>query len=128
METAEDVADESTEVLLPSGETITASSPELANVITAAVAGTPIAEAFSWQGITIPAPGSTVYEPVDPAGLTAGDIGIFSDRHALSLGNGTALVDNQIAPITAIGGAGFLGWQHPPKPEPAARPAVTTTP
>lgn len=128
VETAADGAEESTEVLLPSGATITASSPELANVITAAVAGTPIAEAFSWQGITIPAPGSTVYEPVDPASLTAGDIGIFNDRHALSLGNGTALVDNQIAPVTAIGGAGFLGWQHPPKPEPAARAAVTTTP
>ncbi len=128
VEDSADMATAATEVLLPSGETITAPSPELANVITAAVAGTPIAEAFSHQGITIPAPGSTVGEQIDPARLTAGDIGIFTDRHALSLGNGTALLDNEIAPVTAIGGAGFLGWQHPPKPEPATRPAVTTTP
>ena len=128
VQTAADVVDGSTEVLLPTGQTITAPSPELANVITAAVAGTPIPEAFDRQGITIPAPGSTVDEPVDPAGLAAGDIGIFTDRHALALGNGTALLDNAIVPSTAVGGAGFLGWQHPPKPEPATRPAVTTTP
>ncbi|MGI9162068.1 MAG: DUF4226 domain-containing protein [Mycobacterium sp.] len=128
VQTPADAANGSTEVLLPGGETITAPSPELAKVITAAVAGTPIPEAFSRQGITIAAAGSTVDEPVDPAGLTAGDVGIFTDRHALSLGNGTALVDNEIVPVTSVGGDGFLGWQHPPKPEPAVRAVLTTTP
>lgn len=127
VETAENAADDSTEVLLPTGETITAPSPELANVITAAVAGTPIAEAFSRQGITIPAPGSAVETPIDPAGLGVGDIGIFTDRHALSLGNGKALLDNAITPIAAIGGPGFLGWRHPPESAPASRPELTTT-
>ncbi|MGV1087392.1 MAG: DUF4226 domain-containing protein [Mycobacterium sp.] len=117
----------STDVVLPTGETITAPSPELANVITAAVAGTPIPEAFTRQGITVPAAGSPVAEPIDPAQLTAGDVGIFADRHALALGNGKALLDNQIQPITAIAGPGFIGWQHPPKP--AERPLpVSATP
>ena len=50
-------------VVLPGGQTITAPSPELAAVITAAVAGTPDTDAFRLQGITIPAPGSPVSEP-----------------------------------------------------------------
>lgn len=92
--------------------------PELAGVITAAVAGTPIPEAFSRQGITIPPPGSPVDAPLDPAQLVPGDIGVFGDRHALALGNGNALLDNQIQPVTAIGGPGFIGWQHPPAATP----------
>lgn len=95
---------------------LTASGAELTNVITAAVAGTPIPEAFAQQGITVPAAGSPVADPIAPDQLVAGDIGIFTDRHALALGNGKALLDNQIQPITAIGGPGFIGWQHPPDP------------
>ncbi|HQC78242.1 MAG TPA: DUF4226 domain-containing protein [Mycobacterium sp.] len=95
---------------------LTAAAPDLTNVITAAVAGTPIPEAFARQGITVPAAGSPVADPVEPDQLIAGDIGIFTDRHALALGNGKALLDNQIQPITAIGGPGFIGWQHPPDP------------
>lgn len=104
-----------TDAALPDAETVTAPSPDLAGVISDAVAGTPIPEAFSRHGITIPAPGSAVTEPIDPALLSAGDVGVFADRHALALGNGKALLDNQIQPVTAVGGPGFLGWQHPPK-------------
>lgn len=103
------------EDVVPQADAVAAPAPELEKVITAAVAGTPIAEAFSAEGITIPAAGSPIAEPVDPAQLAAGDIGIFADRHALALGNGKALLDNQIQPVTAIGGPGFIGWQHPPK-------------
>ncbi len=110
-------AEPGADVVLPSGETVTAPNPELAKVITAAVAGTPIAEAFASQGITIPAAGSPVSDPVDPRGLQAGDIGIFTDRHALALGNGQALLDNTVQPVSAIGGPGFIGWQHPPRPQ-----------
>jgi hypothetical protein len=60
--------------------------------------------------------------------LVPGDIGVLADRHALALGNGTALLDNQIQPITNVVGPGFLGWQHPPgptttNPQPPAVPA-----
>lgn len=126
-------------VELPTGEVITASSPELAKVISAVVAGTPIAEAFQSQGITLPAPGTVVTGPLDPVSLAAGDIGVFSDRHALALGNGKAVLNNQIQPIANIAGPGFLGWEHPPSPGAAnqsddpespapTRPAVTVTP
>lgn len=43
-----------TPVTLPDGETVTAASPQLAAAIQAAVGGTPIAEAFQQQGMTIP--------------------------------------------------------------------------
>ena len=106
---------------LPDGQRFTAPSPQLAAVIAAAVAGTPIPDAFSGQGITIPAPGSPVVAPVDPAVLVPGDIGVFGDRYALALGEGKALLDNQIQPIDGFAGRGLIGWQHPPEP-------VTTSP
>lgn len=86
------------------------------SVIAAAVAGTPIPDAFAAQGITIPPPGTPVTPALDPARLRAGDIGILADRHALALGNGKALMDNQIQPIETVNRPGFLGWQHPPAP------------
>lgn len=126
-------------VVLPTGEVITARSPELARAISAAMTGTPIAEAFQRQGITLPAPGSDVPNPLDPEVLQPGDVGVFADRHALALGNGKAVLNNQIQPIANIAGPGFLGWLHPPVPgavtptddqdAPApTRPAVTAAP
>ncbi len=117
-----------TTVQLPSGEIVTAPSPELARVITAAVAGTPVAEAFRQQGITIPAPGSAVTEPVDPNRLAAGDLGVFADRYAVALGNGKALLNNQIQPAESVTGPGFLGWEHPPRPGALSTSAETTEP
>ncbi len=128
-----------TVVHLPNGESVTASSPQLAAAITAAVAGTPIPEAFRQQGITIPPPGSAVPHPVEPARLMAGDIGVLTDRHALALGNGKAVFNNQIQPIASVTGPSFLGWEHPPQPGARAesgssnqptptRPAVTAGP
>ena len=48
---------------LPTGETVTAASPELAAAIKAAASGAPIADAFQQQGITIPPPGTAVSAP-----------------------------------------------------------------
>ncbi len=105
-------------VHLPDGGTVTAPSPEVAAAMTAAIAGTPIPEAFRQQGITLPAPGSAVTAPVEVTRLIPGDIGILPDRLALALGDGDALIDGQIRAIAAVTGPGFLGWQHPPAPEP----------
>ena len=115
-------------VELPDGQTVNAPSPQIAAAITAAVAGTSIPDAFRQQGIILPPPGSSVVAPVDAATLTPGDIGVLTDRYALALGNGTALLDNQIQPIVNVAGPGFLGWQHPPgpttpNPQPPAVPA-----
>jgi hypothetical protein len=103
-----------TTVTLPDGETVTAASPQLAAAINAAVGGTSIAEAFQQQGITIPPPGTTVTNPIDPPRVSAGDIGILVDRHALALGAGKALLDGQIQHIATVSGPSFLGWEHPP--------------
>jgi hypothetical protein len=101
-------------VILPNGETVTVGSPQLAAAIKAAVSGTPIAQAFHQQGITIPPPGTAVTDPIDPLRVIPGDIGILSDRHALALGHGKALLDGQIQHIATVSGPSFLGWEHPP--------------
>jgi hypothetical protein len=105
-----------TTVTLPNGDTLTAASPQLAAAIEAAAAGTPIAEAFQHEGITIPPPGTAVPDPLDPAQLAPGDIGMFTDRHALALGESRALINGQIQHISTVTGPGFLGWEHPPVP------------
>ena len=112
-----------TTLTLPDGETVTAASPQLAAVITAAVGGTPIAEAFQQQGITIPPPGTAVAEPIEAPQVSPGDVGVFVDRHALALGPGKALLDGQIQHIATVSGPSFLGWEHPP-----AASATMTTP
>lgn len=128
-----------TPVTLPDGETVTAASPQLAAAIQAAVGGTPIAEAFQQQGMTIPPPGTAVANPIDAPHVSPGDIGMFTDRHALALGPDKALLDGQIQHIATVSGPSFLGWEHPPasaasattptKPEPPTptRPATSST-
>ena len=101
-------------VQLPDGQNVTAPNAQLAAVITAAVAGTPIPDAFSAQGITIPAPGSAIPVPVESGRLVPGDIGLFADRHALALGSGQILLDNVIQPLGTMADAGFIGWLQPP--------------
>lgn len=102
--------------------------PGLSDVIAAAVAGTAIPDAFAQQGITIPDPGTPLSAPLDPAEVTAGDVGVLTDRHALALGNGKALLDNQIQPIEAVNRPGFLGWMHPPAPHAGAPSGATAVP
>ena len=53
--------------------------------------------------------------PLTAAEVVRGDVGVFADRHALALGNGKALVDNQIQAIDTMNQTGFLGWSHPPE-------------
>jgi len=108
-------------VTLPDGETVTAASPQLAAAIKAAVGGAPIPEAFRQQGITLPTPGTAVTDPVDPPQVIPGDIGMFTDRHALALSRGNVLLDGQIQRIATVSGPDFLGWEHPP----AATTSVT---
>jgi hypothetical protein len=118
-----------TAVTLPDGDSVTAASPQLAAAIKAAVGGAAIADAFHQQGITIPPPGTTVTDPVDPLQAIPGDIGILTDRHALALGHEKALLDGQIQRIATVTGPSFLGWEHPPAATaPAAPPAEPHTP
>jgi hypothetical protein len=80
-----------------------------------------------------------VSNPVDALQVSPGDIGMFTDRHALALSPGKALLDGQIQHITTVSGPSFLGWEHPPaatasattpaKPDPPTptRPASSST-
>jgi hypothetical protein len=125
---AEPPASGPTTVTLPNGETVTAANPRLAAAIEAAAGGTPIADAFRQEGISIPPPGTAVTDPVDPSRLTPGDIGMFTDRHALALGESRALVNGQIQHISTVNGPSFLGWEHPPVPVTTAAPDRTDPP
>jgi Domain of unknown function (DUF4226) len=117
-----------TTVTLPDGETVTAANPQLAAAIKAAAGGTPIADAFRQEGITIPPPGTAVIDPVDPSRLTPGDIGMLTDRHALAIGQSRALLNGQIQHISTVNGPSFLGWEHPPGPVATAAPDPTDPP
>lgn len=117
-----------TTVSLPNGETVTAANPQLAAAIKAAASGTPIADAFRQEGITIPPPGTAVTDPLDPSRLAPGDIGMLTDRHALALGQSRALLNGQIQHISTVNGPSFLGWEHPPGPVTATAPDRTDPP
>lgn len=116
-------------VRLPDGATTSVANPQLAAAMQAAAAGQPVAEAFRRQGIDLPPPGTPVTTPVDATRLRPGDIGVFTDRHALAVGDGKALLDGQVHLVDNLRGPGFLGWQHPPvavqEPAPAGEPAPT---
>lgn len=117
-----------TTVTLPNGDTVTAASPQLAEAIKAAAGGMPIPDAFQQQGITIPPPGTAVTDPVDPSRVEPGDIGMFTTRHALALGQSRALLDGQIQHISTVKGPSFLGWEHPPAAVTATAPARSDPP
>lgn len=117
-----------TTVTLPNGEAVTAASPQLASAIKAAAGGMPITDAFRQQGITIPPPGTAVSDPVDPSRVAPGDIGMFTNRHALALGESKVLLNGQIQHISTVKGPSFLGWEHPPAPVTTTAPVRTEPP
>ncbi|WP_343600531.1 DUF4226 domain-containing protein [Mycobacterium sp.] len=117
-----------TTVALPNGDTVTAASPQLAAAIKAAAGGMSIPDAFRQQGIAIPPPGTAVTDPIDSSRLAPGDIGMFTTRHALALGDSKALLDGQIQHVSTVTGPGFLGWEHPPAPVTAGAPAGPVAP
>ncbi|CAJ1495749.1 DUF4226 domain-containing protein [[Mycobacterium] holstebronense] len=116
-------------VRLPDGETRTVANPQLGAAMQAVADGQSVVEAFRGQGIHVPPPGTPVAAAVDVASLRPGDIGVFTDRHALAVGAGKALLDGQVHLAENLRGPGFLGWQHPPalaqEPAPPAEPVAT---
>jgi hypothetical protein len=113
----------------------------LANVGKAVAEGTPIADAFRQNGMTIAPPGAAVPNPMDPSRLTFGSIGQFTDHQVFAFSKDLVLINGQIHPISDVAGPGFLGWMPPPDlpaaplappttsaPTPAAAPAHGLTP
>jgi Domain of unknown function (DUF4226) len=116
---------ESTQVRLPNGDMVMAPTPQLAKVLTSAIGGTPIGEAFRQYGLPIPPPGTAVPSPVDPADVGTGDVGMFTDRQALALDRTRALLGGEIQSLASVSGPSFLGWIHPPQPGGSAPTATT---
>ncbi len=116
----------STAVLLPDGSTVTARTPAVAAAVKACLAGTPLDAAFRQAGIELPPPGTPVTNPVDPAALTAGAIGMFKDHYVVALSAAKALQDGQVVSLSAAAaGPDFLGWIDPSA---LGAPATTAPP
>lgn len=104
----------STAVPLPDGSTVTARTPAVAAAVKAYLAGTPLDAAYRQAGIELPPPGTPVTNPVDPAALTAGAIGMFKDHYVVALSAAKALQDGQVVSLSAAAaGPDFLGWIDP---------------
>lgn len=119
---------ESTHVRLPNGDVVVAPTPQLAKILTAAIGGTAVGEAFHQHGLPIPPPGTAVADPVDPAVVGTGDIGMFTDHQALALDRTRALLGGEIQPLASVSGPSFLGWMHPPQPGASAPTAAAEPP
>ena len=99
---------------LPDGSTVNARTPAVAAAVKAYLAGTPLDAAYRQAGIELPPPGTPVTNPVDPAALTAGAIGMFKDHYVVALSAAKALQDGQVVSLSAAAaGPDFLGWIDP---------------
>lgn len=105
-----------TEVALPDGSTTEARSPVGAAAVRAILNGSSVSEGYAQQGVTLPPPGTPVTDPVPPAQLKAGDVGVWEDHMVMALGNKQVLVNGQVQPQESVGsGPDFLGWIDPTK-------------
>jgi hypothetical protein len=123
-----------TAVPLPDGSTATARTPELAAAVKDYLAGTPVDAAYRQAGIDLPPPGTPVTNPVDPARLSCGVIGMFKDHYVVALSAVKALQNGQVVPLSSVmSGADFLGWMDPsavgpPTTAPGAPPVPAAAP
>jgi hypothetical protein len=123
-----------TTVSLPDGSTATARTPALAAAVRDYLAGTAVDAAYRQAGIELPPPGTPVTNPVDPARLSCGAIGMFKDHYVVALSAVKALQNGDVVPLSSVvSGPDFLGWMDPsavgatanppaPPPVPAAVP------
>jgi hypothetical protein len=115
-----------TPITLADGSTVTADSPQLAEVIKDIQAGTNPVDAYRKHDIVLPPTTSPPAAPLDPSNLRAGSYGTYTNGDiVVALGPQKAWVDGHIQPISAAGKPGFLGWQNPPTP---VQTTSTTTP
>lgn len=99
---------------LPDGSAVNARTPAIAAAVRACLAGAPPDAAYRQAGIELPPPGTPVTNPVDPAALTAGSIGMFKDHYVVALSTAKALQDGQVVSLSsAAAGPDFLGWIDP---------------
>jgi len=101
-------------VALPDGSDTTAKTPALAGAVRAYLSGTAVDEAYRQAGMPLPPPGTPVTTPADPAQLSCGYLGMFTDHYVVAASAVKAIQDGQVVPLSAVASSpNFLGWLDP---------------
>lgn len=123
----------STQISLPSGQTVTAPNAAAASAVRAALSqpagqGDVATTAYAGTGVDIPTDGDDPGRRIDPADLQPGDIAVFGDHTALVAGNGQLVgADGKLQPLGVINDANnFQGFYRPT--ETADAPAAVIPP
>lgn len=123
----------STQISLPSGQTVTAPNAAAASAVRAALnqpagRGDVATTAYAGTGVDIPTDGAEPGRRIDPADLQPGDIAVFGDHTALVAGNGQLVgADGKLQPLGVINDANnFQGFYRPT--ETADAPAAVIPP
>ncbi len=123
----------STQISLPSGQTVTAPNAAAASAVRAALSqpagqGDVATTAYAGTGVDIPTDGADPGRRIDPADLQPGDIAVFGDHTALVAGNGQLVgADGKLQPLGVINDANnFQGFYRPT--ETADAPAAVIPP
>lgn len=116
-------------VALPDGSATNAKTPALAGAVRAYLSGTAVEEAYRQAGMALPPPGTPVTNPADPAQLSCGYLGMFTDHYVVAASAVKAFQDGRIVPLSTMASSpDFLGWMDPTTlaanatPTPAAPP------
>jgi hypothetical protein len=106
---------------------IKADNPALAMAARQVLAGGNVHDEYNRANIALPPPGTPVMTPVSPAKTVFGDVGQYTNKQIMALGEQKAWVNGQVVDFDKIDfGPDFLGWIHQPMPAPAIPVAVTT--
>ncbi|KAA0093560.1 DUF4226 domain-containing protein [Mycolicibacterium sp. P1-18] len=121
-------------VALPDGSDTTAKTPALAGAVRAYLSGTAVDEAYRQAGMALPPPGTPVTTPADPAQLSCGYLGMFTDHYVVAASAVKAIQDGQVVPLSEVASSpNFLGWLDPTtlaamQPKPADPPPGSAVP
>ncbi|MBE5477733.1 hypothetical protein E3G68_005066 [Mycobacteroides abscessus] len=126
----------SKDVTLPSGQVVTARTPQGAAAVRQALnrtadSGDVAMAAYAGTGVELPTDGADLGKKVDPADVKPGDIVVFSDHTAIVAGNGQLIgPDGKLQPLGVINDMpGFKGFFDPTATADApAAPATGATP
>jgi hypothetical protein len=123
------------DITLPSGQVVTARSPQGATAVRNALAhpsetGDVATAAYEGTGVGIPTDGADPGRKVDPTDVKPGDIVVFADHTAIVAGNGQLIgPDGQLQPLGAINDMpGFKGFFDPTATSDATAGAPNPTP
>lgn len=125
----------SKDVTLPSGQVVTARTPQGAAAVRQALTRTPdsgdvATAAYAGTGVELPTDGADLGKKVDPADVKPGDIVVFSDHTAIVAGNGQLIgPDGKLQPLGVINDMpGFKGFFDPTATADAPGHATGATP